>query len=151
MERFAGARNGPEAPASLARLRVVSIEEPTNAVLATGYTSDDHVLHDQWSDSNAVPGFVIGNLDVPEHGSCFRIQREQVSIDCAKKNAIAKYSNAPVHLTAADIHFCRCRTVVPPELAAGMSVNGDNIAGRLGEVHHTIDHQGCCFHRVRRP
>src|SRR3954452_3987359 len=116
MARFARTRNGPETPAPLARLRVVSVEEAANAILAAGDPCDDHVLHDQGSDSDAIPGLVVGNLDVPDHGSRLRIQREQVSIDCAKKHAIPKNSHAPVHLTAADVNLCRRRPPVSPEL-----------------------------------
>src|SRR2546428_1909136 len=101
------AGNRVEPPRALARVRFVRIDEAANAVLAARDSDDDLVFHDQWRASEAEALIRVRRGHVPAHATGLRIERNDVSIERAHEDAIAKRGETAILRAAAERHRFR--------------------------------------------
>ena len=140
--RLARPRHGPEAPGPLAARGVVRVEKTTNAVLGAGDADDHLVLDRQRGGRQRVPRLVVGDLDVPPHAAGPHVERDQMRIDRRDEDLVAEGGDAAVHLAAAGPQVLGQAPPVGPQRPSRLDVQRDDVARRIGEVHHAVEHQG---------
>ena len=76
-----------------------------------------------------------------------------MGIQCAHEQPITEDRDAPVVPSAAEVEVVLVRqlVVVSPVRPAGLGVEGDDVARRLGHVHHAVHDQRRRFGAVERP
>ena len=91
---LAGTGDGVEAPAALAGGGIVSVNEAADAVFAAGDSDQDEVFDDERSDGEAVAKFIVGCGLVPEDAAGFAVEGDDVGIEGAEEEAVAKDGEA---------------------------------------------------------
>src|SRR5205807_4824213 len=107
----------------------------------TADATDDHVLYDERRDGDAVAGQAIRDGNVPELIAGFGVERDEVSVHRADENAIAKNGNAAIDISATGIDGRGKSAAITPEDATGASIERDDIARRLRDVHDAIGYE----------
>ncbi len=140
--RLAWPRDGPQAPGPLAARRVVGVEKTANAVLGAGH-ADDHLVFDrQRGGGQRVPRLVVGDLDIPPHAAGPHVERDEMRIDRRDEDLVTDGGDAAVHIAAAGPEVLGQAPPVGPQRPAGLDVQRDDVARRIAEVHHAVEHQG---------
>ena len=143
--RIVRAGDGVEPPRALAGLRIVRVDEPANAVLGTCNPDDDLVLHHQRSNRGRVPHLVVLELDVIHNAAGLHVEREEVRIDRRNEDLIPERCDAAVDIAAAGAQIVRETPPIGPQRSSGFDVQRDHVAGRIGEVHHTVKDKRCAL------
>ena len=136
-----GAGNGPRAPREVAGRRVVGVDEAADAELAAGDARHDLALDDEGRGGLAVARAVVGDLAVPHQVAGARVDGHEVRVEGAHVEGVAEDGHPAVVPPAADAQVVGQGVVVAPVLAPGGGVDGDDVARRLGDEHHPVDHQ----------
>src|SRR5215472_5886169 len=96
---LAGSRDRVKLPLLLAGHCVVRSEKPSNTVLASGYTNDDRLVHNQRCSSHRETIGWICHLGLPDHLSIVCVNRYQVPIQSAEKERVAKNGEPSIYCT----------------------------------------------------
>ena len=136
-----GAGGRVETPLALARVDVVGVHEPAYPVLATRNAAEDLVADNQRRRRLAVAGLGLLSLGLPHHTAGLGVERHHMCVERNHDDAVTPDGHTPVVSPAAEDHVVRELVLVSPVGAAGRRVDRDDGAGRLGDIHHAIDHQ----------
>jgi hypothetical protein len=136
--RFAGAGDRVEAPQFLAGSRLVGGDEAPDAVLGAADADDDFVLHDERGQRDRIRVSRIGDGDIPERLAVFRVNRDEVRVERAHEQRVAKNGDAAVVGAAADALVGGVRVPILPEDASGLRVEREHVIGALRHVHQAV-------------
>ena len=142
MARLSRSRDRIEAPGSLARFGVVGVQESANPEFASRNSHNDFVLHRQRSHRDTVPGLWVCDRHIPNGRTGLAVQCHQVSVHRSQVKPLTQDGQASIDASAAGLDHLGKISDVGPIGAAGPRVQSEGIAGRLGEIHDAIHHQG---------
>src|SRR6266699_3105133 len=91
---LAGTWNGPEPPGQIASLSVICGNKASDAVISSGSSNNDFVVHDQGRTGGAVVAIPIGISDIPNQVSGAGIQTKQMRVVGHPINAIVPNTHA---------------------------------------------------------
>ena len=141
MAEFAGAGDGVEAPEALAGSGVVGLDEAADSVFAASHPGHDFVLDHEGGGGNAVALHGIGNLDFPEGRAGAQVQGHQGGVEGTEEEAASEHGHPAVDaITLVRIDYL-LGALVAPDLAAGAGIQGEDLTGRAGGVHHAVHDQ----------
>ena len=143
-----------EAPDLFARLHIECRNEAADAHVAAGRTDDHLVLDDQRRVRNGVSLGRARDGRIPDQPAAFGVDREQMRVDRAHEERVAKDSEPAIDAAAAGSRVRRGLMRVRPEHTARDRVEGDDIVGRLNGIENAIDDEGRrleFFERARLP
>src|SRR5205814_6985503 len=88
---------------------------------------------------DAITGAMVSSGDVPDDVSCFCVERDDVRIERAKKNSVAKNGESTIDSPAARTNVRRQRTLILPDRPARARIECKcSVVGSRG-VEHSID------------
>ncbi len=143
---LAGAGDGDEPPATLARLRVVAVEKAPDARLAAAH-ADDHLARGcQGGRRDRVTQFVVAQAGRPPEGTREAVERHELRVESAHEDGAVEQGHPAVGgAEAQSAHVLRQHRIPPPEAPARARVEGHHGTARLGQVHHAVGHEGRRF------
>ena len=131
-------------------MRVERVQAPAGPELAARAPDDDHVLHEQRRDGTALPGPHVTGSRVPHLLAGRRVERDDVGVEGGHVDLAVPHGHAAVDVPAAQRDVVRGGVLVPPELFAGLGVEGPALAVRAGDVHDPLHHDRGGLVRVGR-
>ncbi len=135
---LAGSGNGVEAPHFLSRARIEGRDEAADAVLAAAEADEHLVLDDERRHRDRVAKLGIAHRHVPERAAGRGIERDQVPVERAGVDDVAKDRDAAVVGAAAHARVGRHGVAVLPEHAAGLRVHRQHVVRPLGDIHDPV-------------
>ncbi len=140
-------RHGVEAPGQLSGVEMIGGEVAAHAEIGTAIADHDQVAHDARRSGDRVGLAEVGGPDAPERVAIVGVERDQPSVEGAQVDASMGVGHAAIHDVAARMPGLPARHlgVVPPELASGPGVQGEDDAPGSGGVEGPVDDQGGGF------
>src|SRR5438270_4924783 len=149
MARFAGTRNRVEAPLARAGVRIVSVDESAHAILATGNSNHNQILHCQRRYREAVSGAIVSGCDVPDDVAGFPIKRHEVRVQRPKKDLVAHNREAAVDASAAGTNIRGKLPLVHPDRPASPRVESEGAIILSRRIQNPIYNQWSGFELAR--
>jgi hypothetical protein len=92
--------------------------------------------------NNAVALHSIRNLDFPKGRAGAQVERHQGGVEGAEEEAVAEHGHATVDAITLVRIDNLLGALIAPDLAADPGIQGEDLSGRAGGVHHAVHHQG---------
>src|SRR5205814_8770418 len=118
---------------------VISINEAANAIFAAGNTDQHEVFDHQRRKRDAITGAMVSSRDVPNDVSCFCVERDDVRVERAQKNSVAKNREPAVYPPAPRTNVRRQRTLILPDRPARARIERKRSIIRASGIEHSIN------------
>src|SRR6185437_1513068 len=132
--------------------RIVGVDESPNAVLAARRPDDDLSVNRHGCRRQAVIYFVVPEGHTPANGAGYPIQRDQMTINRANVDHVVKHGDSPTcRMIAVYLDYPWQRRRPTPDRQSCAGVESRHCAGRLDDVHDSVDYDRRVFDHLAWP